>query len=255
MKVALLSLFLLSSCSTFKSGPPKEGRQTYAYVDGSGRFGFTREHKLLNKKLISRTQITETMGSTAKPLEKSIMVSQLGSVKTRKGRAMVMRPFASEFSVWLEGKRYDSKLRLDAKNKAMTVDLKSPEAKWNGRSSVPFPKGTQFCFFNQVPDCLYHGQLLEKAIENKGERQAFYVVWESYPYLQEQFSGIGSKLFAPAVVKYEGEQKSQHRFLVEVGGQAIVYHFSKSFDLVRMFWIAQGISIIPPSEEMSDLDE
>lgn len=253
MKAALLSLFILTACSGLTKGSPKEQKTTYAYVDGSGRFGYTREHKLLKTKLISRTQISD--GAATKPLEKSIMVSQLGTIKEKKGRVLVMRPFASEFTVWLDGKRYESKMRLDAKNKAMTVELNSPEEKWKGRSSVPFPKGKQFCFFGQIPDCLYHNQFLTKAIENRGERFSFFVVWDSYPYLQEQFSGVGSKLFAPAVVKYEGEQKSQHRFLVEVGGQAIAYHFSKSFDLVRMFWIAQGISIIPPSEEMSDIDE
>ncbi len=256
MKIALLSLFLVCSCSSLlSSGSPKQIKQNYAYVDGSGRYGFTREHKLLKNKLISRTQLSSSQGSSAKPLEKSSMVSQLGTVKEKKGRSLVMRPFASEFTVWLEGKRYDSKMRLDPKTKSMIVDLTSPEPQWQGRSSIPFPKGKQFCFYGQIPDCLYHSQLLTKAIENRGERLPFYVVWDSYPYLQEQFSGIGTKLFAPAVVKYEGEQKSQHRFLVEVSGQGIVYHFSKSFDLVRMFWIAQGISVIPPNEEMSDLDE
>ena len=255
MKHALLSLFLLAACSNLITGSPKEGKSNYAYVDSSGRFSFSREHKLIKTKLISRTQISASQGNSAKPLEKSIMVSQLGTIKEKKGRVLVMRPFASEFTVWLDGKKYESKIRLDPKNRAMTVDLDSPEEKWKGRTSVPVPKGKQFCFFGQIPDCLYHNQFLKKAIENKGERLAFFVVWDSYPYLQEQFSGVGTKLFAPAVVKYEGERKAQHHFLVEVGGQAIAYHFSKSFDLVRMFWIAQGISIIPPSEEISDIDE
>jgi len=45
------------------------------------------------------------------------------------------------------------------------------------------------------------------------------------------------------------------RFVVEVDGQSILYHFSKSFDLVRMFWIAQGISVIPPGEDSTDIEE
>lgn len=257
MKIGFfLFLFVLTACSAIlPSGSPKEIKQHYSFVDGSGRFVLTREHKLLKNKLISRSQISTNQGSALKPLEKSVTVSQLGSVSENNKRVMVMRPMASEFTVWLEGKRYDSKLRLDTRTKSMLVELTSPETKWQGKSSVPVPRGKQFCFYSQIPDCLYHNLLLTKAIDRKGEGMPFFVVWEGYPYIQEQFSGVGSKLFAPAVVKYEGEQKGLRRFLVEVDGQSILYHFSKSFDLVRMFWIAQGISVVPPSEEVSEDEE
>ncbi len=257
MKVEFLFLLLiLTSCSSLlTSGSPKEVKKHYSFTDGSGKFFLSREHKLLKTKLITLTKISSNQGSALKPLEKSIMVSQLGTVKENNNRVLVMRPYASEFTVWLEGKRYDSKLRLDIKSRSMQVELKSPEEKWNGRSSIPVPKGKQFCFFSQIPDCLYHNLLLTKAKERKGEIMPFYVVWEGYPYIQEQFSGVGTKLFAPATVKFDGEVKSLLRFLVEVDGQNIVYHFSKSFDLVRMFWIAQGISVVPPNEEISDVEE
>lgn len=248
-------LFLTSCSSLISNGSPKETKQHYSFADGSGKFVLSREHKLLKNKLISRTQISSNQGSALKPLEKSIMVSQLGSIKENNKRVMVMRPFASEFTVWLEGKRYDSKLRLDIRSKSMLVELNSPEEKWKGKSSIPVPKGKQFCFFSQIPDCLYHNLLLTKAKASKGESIPFYVVWEGYPYIQDQFSGVGTKLFAPATVKFDGEHQSLQRFLVEVEGQNIVYHFSKSFDLVRMFWIAQGISVVPPSEEISDVEE
>lgn len=253
MKPAFLALLLLSSCGSILSkGAPKEGKRAFAYVDVSGRYSFQREHKLINKtKLITRTLISSNQGSVQKPLEKSIMVSQLGTVNDKGRRSLVMRPYASEFTVWLEGKKYESKMRLDPKTRSMLVELNSPEEKWRGKSSVPVPKGKQFCFFSQIPDCLYHNTMLSRALEMKGEPFHFYVVWDSYPFIQEQFTGVGAKLFAPAVVKYDGENKSLHRYTVEVDGQSMLYHFSKSFDLVRMFWIAQGVSIIPPGEEMA----
>lgn len=257
MKSLLPILFLLSSCSSIlPGGSPKEGRKVFAYVDVSGRYAFTREHKLINKtKLITRTQIAMNQGSTQRPLEKSIMVSQLGTVNDRGRRVMVMRPFAAEFTVWLDGKKYESKMRLDPKTKSMLLDLNSPEEKWKGKSSVQVPQGKQFCFFSQIPDCLYHNTMLSRAKENKGEPYSFYVVWDSYPFIQEQLTGVGAKLFAPAVVKYEGEVKSQLRYSVEVNGQSVLYHFSKSFDLIRMFWIGQGISIVPPGEDISSDEE
>lgn len=253
MKQVLFFLIFLSACShILPQGSPKEGKQNFGYVDGSGRYGYTREQKLINKtKLITRTQISSTQGSAVKPLEKSIMVSQLGSVNFKGRRAMVMRPFASEFTVWLEGKKYSSKMRLDSKTKSMLIDLDSPEAKWQGRQAISVPKGKQFCFFSQIPDCLYHNTMLSRTRENKGERLDFYVVWDGYPFIQEQLTGVGAKLFSPAVVKYDGEVKKLHRYSVEVDGQTVLYHFSKSYDLVRMFWIAQGITILPPNEEIA----
>lgn len=257
MKSVLLTFLFLSSCSSLlPTGSPKEGKKSFAYVDVSGRYSFTREHKLVNKtKLITRTLISNNQGSAQKPLEKSIMVSQLGTVKDKGRRTLVMRPYASEFTVWLEGKKYSSKMRLDPQTKCIKVELTSPEAKWNGLSSVPVPRGKQFCFFSQIPECLYHNLMLSRALERKGENFHFYVVWDSYPYVQDQFTGVGAKLFAPAVVKYEGEHKSLYRYSVEVDGQSMLYHFSKSFDLVRMFWIAQGVSIIPPGEDLISDEE
>lgn len=255
MKFVLLLSILYVSCSSFVTkNSPKERKQQYAFIDGSGRFTFIREHKLLKNKLISRTQITSNLGSTQKPLEKSIVVSQIGSINEGNKRLMIVRPFASDFIVWLEGKRYESKMRLDTKNKAILVELESPEAKWKGRQSFPFPKGKNFCFFSQVPDCLYHNLILSKAFERKGQFYPFTVIWDGYPYIQDQYSGVGAELFSVARVKYQGEHKGIRKFLVEVDGQGILYHFSKSFDLVRMFWIAQGVSIIPPSEEITDVE-
>jgi hypothetical protein len=234
---------------------PDEKKLEYLFVDGSGKFLFSREHRLLKNKLISRTQISSNQGSSHRILEKSVTVSQLGTIKNNNHRVLVMRPLGSDFTVWLEGKRYDSKMRLDIPNKKMVIELNSPEEKWKGKTSVPIPKGKQFCFFSQISDCLFHSLLLTKALERKGDVLPFIVVWDGFPYIQDQYASIGAKLFSPATVKYEGEDKKVLRYLVELDGQSILYHFSKSFDLVRMFWIAQGVSIIPPSEDTTDTEE
>jgi hypothetical protein len=247
--------FLFSCSSVGLQGSPKETKQQYSYIDGSGKFVLSREHKLLKNKLISRTQIASNQGSSLKILEKSITVSQMGTIKDKNSRILILRPLASEFTVWLEGKRYDSKMRLDLKKKSMSIELNSPEPKWQGMSSVPVPQGKQFCFFSQIPDCLYHNMLLSKAMARKDESFPFYVIWEGYPFIQDQFTGVGSKLFEPANVKFNGEQKNTMRFLIEVGGQSILYHFSKSFDLVRMFWVAQGVTVVPPSEAAAEVEE
>ncbi len=254
MKLILL-LFVCSCSSILTSGSPREIKRTYSYTDISGHYVLLREHKRQKNKLVSRNHLNSNVGGIQKSLEKSVTVSELGSAKFESGRTLVMRPFASEFIVWLEGKRYESKMRLDEKSKSMIVELDSPEEKWKGQSSISFPKGKQFCFYSQIPECLYHNQILTKAMNKKNESIKFFIVWDNYPYIQEQMNGVGGQLFSPAEVKFEGEDNLTFKYDVEVDGQTLIYHFSKSFDLIRMFWIAQGISIVPPGEENKETEE
>lgn len=231
-------------------GSPREGKTNYSYVDESGTYKFAREFKNIKQKLVTRTQILDTKGSGSRILEKSITVSQIGSIKNKNSRLLTVRPLASEFVVWLEGKKYSSRMKLNTKAKTMKVTLESPESKWNGTSEIPFPKGKYFCFFNQIPECLYHNNLLITANEQEPRQFDFYVVWDSYPYIQDQLTRIGQGLFAPATIKFDGVIKNHFRYIVEIEGQTVLYQFTKSFDLVKIAWITQGITVAPPGQEI-----
>jgi hypothetical protein len=248
--VKLLSLLLLlSSCAGFKTGgSPQEGKTTYGYQDTSGTFRLLRETKTIKQKIVSRSQLLSASGDSTKVLEKSVTVSQLGSVKSKSGRVLVIRPMASEFTVWLEGKRYFTRMKLNPKRKSMAITMQSPEDKWNGSREVPFPKGQHFCFYSQIPECLYHSLLLDRAENAENQTIPFFVIWDSFPYTQEQFSGVGQGLFAPASLKFEGEKKKLLQYIIEVDNQILIYNFSKSKDLKKISWIAQGILIAPPGE-------
>ena len=250
MKI-LFFLILLTSCSSF-NGKPREGKSSYSYADASGGYRLVRESKQIEKKVITRNQLIDSKSGQAKVLEKSILVSQVGSIKSKSGRLLTVRPLASEFVVWLEGKKYSSKMQLNPANKTMKVTLNSPESRWQGSKEIAFPKGKYFCFFNQIPECLYHNYLLPLANKNGTQKFNFSIIWDSYPYLQDQYNYVGKNLFAAATVKYDGEFKKQFRYIVEVEGQMILYTFTKSYDLARIAWIAQGITIVPPGEEIVD---
>lgn len=241
-------LLIFSGCSRFKArGQRQEGKTLYSYTDVSGKFNLSREQKLLNQKLITRTQLSSS--DTGKPLEKSIMVSQLGSIQDKGARLVVLRPEASEFTIWLEGKKYSSVMKLDTKKKAMHLDLDSPEEKWKGSQTVPFPSGRAFCFYNQIPDCLYHNQFLKLAMERKNKTFSFVVIWDNYPYVQDLLTGVGGQLFSRADLRYEGKYEKLERFVVDVEGQQILYQFSNSLDLIKMSWVSQGITVVPPGQE------
>jgi hypothetical protein len=252
----LAFLFLLSSCSTpLLKGEPSQGKTNYSYADVSGSYRFVRESRQIKKKIVTRNQLLDTKGGSSKVLEKTIMVSQIGSIKGNKSRLLTVRPVASEFTVWLEGKKYHSRMQLNEKTKSMRLTLDTPETKWRGTSEIKFPKGKYFCFFSQIPECLYHNYFLTLAQENKNKPYDFYVVWDGYPYIQYQLTRVGQSLFAPATLKFDGEINGQLRYIVEVEGQMILYHFKRSYDLEKIAWIAQGITIVPPGQEVESDDE
>jgi hypothetical protein len=250
---SFLLLVFLSSCATHAlKGSPREGKTIYSYVDESGTFSFVRENKSIKQKMVTRSHLIDRKGAESKLLEKTVMVSRIGSIKKQGTRLLTVRPEASEYSVWLEGKKYHSKFEIVPAKKAMKVTLESPEPKWQGVSEVLFPKARYFCFFNQIPECLYHNYLLISATENQAQRFDFYVIWDSYPYIQDVLLKVGRKLFAPASVKFDGEIKGLFRYIVEVEGQAISYQFTKNYELVKVAWISQGITIAPPGQEIAE---
>ncbi len=255
MKATLLVLLLISCSALKRSSEPAQGKYVYSYSDVSGNFRYQRDIKFIKKKLVTRTQIMIPSAGSDRIVEKSVTVSQLGSVKDGRSRSFVVRPLASEFIVWLEGKKYSSRMQIDTGRKSMRVTLDSPEAKWKGQSYIPFPSGKLFCFFSQIPDCLYHNQILEKSLAKKRQSFDFYVVWDNYPYVQEQLTNVGKNLFSHATIKYDGEPKGRIRYILEVEDQILLYQFSKSFELTGYSWISQGINMVKPGEEVKSEEE
>jgi hypothetical protein len=147
---------------------------------------------------------------------------------------------------------YFSKAKLLTQKKSMQISMKSPESKWNGTQEVRFPKGTHFCFYTQAPECLFQTKLLEKVFTGQGRVSNFYLIWDSFPYTGEQFSNVSGGFFTPATIKYEGPVKGLHRFELEAEGQVILYYFSKSFEFVKMSWIAQGLTMTTLDEDLEE---
>lgn len=249
--LALLCLVLITSCAT--SNPAideavvRNNAKAYAYRDVSGTFELSREVRLEKGKLATRVQIFNATNSGEKLLEKTFAISAIGSVQTRAGRSLAIRPEHSQHTVWLEGKRYFSQLKLNPRTRKLEALLESPESRWNGKKDIAVPKGRVFCFYSQLPECLVAANMLALSKASKGPLR-FYVVWDSWPYHQEHFTGLGPAAFVRAALTLEGAQQGSTRYIVEINGQLLNLHFSKDGSFIRMFWTTQGISIMPPGE-------
>jgi hypothetical protein len=61
---------------------------------------------------------------------------------------------------------------------------------------------------------------------------------------------VGRNLFSQASIHFDKMEKDLLRYEVEIDGQLVLYYFSKEYDLVKIVWIAQGLTVLPPGEEL-----
>jgi hypothetical protein len=79
------------------------------------------------------------------------------------------------------------------------------------------------------------------------------VIWEGYPYLNETFSEFPSEIFSRAQLEYDGKTKeSERRFNLKVAGQSIYYVLNEQDNMIKMFWVTQGISMVSKSVQSGE---
>ena len=243
-------LFLCLSISGCASKPTvsapagHSGKQTFEMRDKSGLFRLTRESGAVanSKKIQAVKQIVKD--SSGVTLERSVVMGRVGSLK---GKVSILRPEKSEYVVWFDAKEYSNRIEIDPKLKALVVNLKSPEAEWSGEKVFQFPPGTgAYCFFSQMIECAQVMNFIPKAIAAGGGSMNLHIVWEGYPYFQQQYIGIPDDLFTAATFTFDGEnEKGMRRFSLSLANsnQIIFYHLHKDNSISAIFWPAQGLSI------------
>ncbi len=213
-----------------------QGKHKFNLKDSSGNYLVEREVKRVGRKVVTRSTLM-SWSDTSAPLEKSITVSLVGSVK--KGKRSLL-PLTSQFSVWFNKKKFFSQIKINKSNKTIAVLKQSPEEKWNGEESVGAPKAKYICFFSSIPECMSEQNLLVLSKDSKVE---LVIIWDNYPYYVEQYAEVSGKLFTTAQLSFSSMLKDSLRFELDIGNQIIFYHFNRNLEFVKMFWVAQGISL------------
>jgi len=258
MKI-LANLFLLltlSSCAYFKqigTGPafsttpdsPNTARvkKEFQLTDKAGKFRVHREKGFNKRKNQFVVKKTVKSGDDSKVLEKLVMISKLGNLKKK---LSILKPSISEYSVWFDGKKYTTRMKVNSSSRSMDVTLTSPEKQWQGRRSHSFPKGDGiFCYFSQVTECARATGFIDKSIKNDGGSMKMIVIWEGYPYFQEQYLNVPSSIFSRAVFAYDGKNsRGERRFTLKVANQSVFYFLDSNFELSKKFWVSQGLSMV-----------
>lgn len=251
----LLSNFLLFgvliSCAKLPSEEKKKANikdknevAYYDFKDLSGSFVIKRETKIQDKRLYTRRTLFEITKTEFEPLEKTISVSEIGSVKISKKNYPVLRPFASQFEVWLDKKKHFVQTRVNKKNKTLELTFDDEEKRYPPNRKFRFPNAMVFCYFTQIPECIAHTGFLQQSAKMKKGEMPMYIIWDSYPFVLEQYVNMDSEVFSSAKFAFAEDEKEGYKFALESEKHVIVYHFDKSFNFQKMFWIAQGMSMV-----------
>ncbi|MEA9355001.1 hypothetical protein SHI21_02250 [Bacteriovorax sp. PP10] len=261
-KYLAVALFMMTlvSCARMSQKNPKEmlvnHEDQFNYTDKNGQYSVKISSGLDKTGKIFFTKRVMELPSRQKDkaLEQSVVLSSIGSLKKK---MMILRPKASQYNVWFDGKKYTSELKINTAKKAIDVKMTSPESQWNGTKQVKFPNSrTLPCFFSQVIECAKVSGFINKASDKQTGTMNLMIIWEGYPYLNETFSDFPNELFSEAQLEFDGKTKqAERRFNLRVGGQSIFYVLNDKDVMTKMFWVSQGITMVSKSSKNAEPEE
>ncbi len=250
MNLALvILLMIISSCANWgQAGLTRLEFQKsiFRLTDLYTETRLVRERGMSQGERFTVKRKVTSLASNELILEKSISISKMG---THKNGFTTLVPERSQFQVWYDGKRYFSDIKIDIEHNKVEVSLKSPEKRWRGRREVALPgKGGIYCFYSQLIECIRVTGFIDKAIKKGMGEMNFYLIMDGYPYWHHHLSNLKSEVISVAKFSLDGtNRRDETSFNLEFGGQVIFFHVDKNRSLIKMFWVAQGISIVKES--------
>lgn len=257
MSKILLSIILITfipSCSFLSksAGDSVSGnsviskaKRRYKLTDKAGEFFVYKENGMKSggKTYVSKRQVLPFDDDSSKILEQSIAISKVGTLK--KG-LKIMRPYKSQYAVWFDGKKYVTNIALKESSRSLLVKMKSPEKQWNGSKSFSFPDTKSiYCFFSQVLECAAITGYFKRAMSKNRGQMNLYLIWDGFPYFQEQYLNIPDTIFTRAKFNYDGKNKEgERRFSLNFAGQVIFFLFDDDNNFSKKFWVSQGLSMV-----------
>jgi hypothetical protein len=221
----------------------------YALEDASGTFWFEKVLKTKGNKVISLNRITDGSNS-GKVLEQSIAVMEVGT-KTSNQKSkpnqldhrIQVRPSLGQFQIYFDNKKYFSQIKINAQKNLAEVDTTGPNESDNKQEKINLPANPVICFFSQVVECLRIASIVKKARLAPNQEFSFTLLWDSYPFHQNQYPSLDGNIFVNAKFKYETKVNNYFRYQLKINNDEIIYHLTPNDKLQDMFWVSQGLSI------------
>lgn len=245
IRLLIIGLLVVACSSTKKVAEMSPVKSDYEFRDKSGSYHLKRESGPIAKdrKLFAVKQVLTGKSSEGRQevMERSVVVTRAGKMKGR----FVWRPEKSEYVVWFDGQEYSTKTYINEKIRGLKVVIENPDVNNNKSIDYPFPDGTGvFCYFSQVIECASSIGFIAQAIGVGNGQMNFHIIWEGYPYFQQQYVGIPEEIVSTATLSYDGEsEQGIRRFSLSIANQVIFYQLNKMNELHAIFWPAQGLSV------------
>lgn len=250
--ITLIIILLAQGCSSHKTNGvsselKREEQKSFNFVDINGNYHLKRKRNFLPRRnnLILKNEVL-SKDVKKKLLEKNITISEFGYLNYKGQKSAMLRPVISQHTVWLEGKKYFNQMKVNKKNRSLDVILVTPERKWRGKQSHRFPESKGlYCFFSQLVECVSSTNFISQSESMKRSAvMPVTIIWDGYPFIQEQYSDIPNEVFTRGKVLYEGKMANGgHRLVLQVANNAIAYQLGKNLEFKKMFWVSQGITI------------
>lgn len=237
-------ILLLNSCTSRSldlNDNLKSVKLRYKQTEVSGEYivntksGFGKDKEYIRKNELVSPQNTNEI------FEKTIVITKKKQISKD---VYFLVPYKYESTYFLNKEPYTVSGLVDLKNRKVIYSLNSPEFKWLGQKEYMIPKEVKvMCFYSTLIECGKVSGFIRKSIEKKNGDMTFHVLWESYPYFQEQYLNMPKEIISLAELSFDGStEKGDYRFLLSVGGQSQVYLLNKRLELVGHYWTAQGLS-------------
>jgi hypothetical protein len=245
--------------TSLKSPAIKNEVTQFRYTDPMGTYTLNRELGVVKNKNQVFTKMSMTDVNKPKDLlEKGVAISKVDLFKTKQGKIKILLPEISQYTVWFDGGKFFSQLKLDREQKKLEIILKGPEKKWQGTTEIPLEKNYEgaYCFFSQIPECVQVTNFLKMAVAKQTGKMSFKVIWDKYPYIQEQYKNLPIEPVSDGVFFYDGlAEDGSYKFILKVAGHHLFYHFSKDLTFSGHFWVIQGITQVKKESSKDSIDE
>ena len=214
-------------------------KKLYKQKDPSGDFILTREAGPSSTK--DEFLVKGQLQLKTDVLEKSISISDIEN--------KLLEPKVSQFTIWINKKKYFSEITRDKAGNQLIVRLIAPEPKNNGVKFSPLTtEATNLCFFSQVIECAQFRGFFKKGLK-KNNKLSLNIIWDGYPFFHQVLENFPPKLISEATLVFEEENKTGDKLLaLKIEGDEIIFELDSDNKLIKRLWVSKGVTI----EKISD---
>ncbi len=215
-----------------------DGEDVYSYVEENKTYKLLKKVLSNKRKNVVTTKKLFSLSSKKLPLEKAILVSQKGKLIGEKEHYNFLFPKISQYTTWLDGKKFFTQLKI-RENELSFIILENKKKK-KIKHKLKNLRG--LCFFDQLVECIKFSNFLFESRKRRSGQMRLNLVINSYPFFHLQYKYMPNTPVISSVLNYDKLKDNGHiSYSLEISGQTIVLEFDKNNNLVKKYWVVQGV--------------